>query len=139
MENNNDYGDMISGIMNDPEAMNNVLKMARSLMGSGGLSGSGSAPETASDARNTVAEQNVHSSEHSEDSEREDKQPSVNMLSSVLPAILGDKETAANRERLLVALKPYMNSERRSTIDAILKLLKLAKLADIGSLASLLK
>ena len=139
MENNNDYGDMISGIMNDPEAMNNVLKMARSLMGSGGLSGSGSASEAASDARNTVEEQNVHSSEHSKDSEREDKQPSVNMLSSVLPAILGDKETAANRERLLVALKPYMNSERRSTIDAILKLLKLAKLADIGSLASLLK
>ena len=135
MDNNTDYGDMISGMMNDPEAMNNVLKMARSLMGTGGFD-SGSASDT---VRNTAAETDVRSSEHIGTEAREDKQSSVSALSSVLPAILGDKETAANRERLLIALKPYMNSERRSTIDAILNLLKLAKLADIGSLASLLK
>lgn len=138
MDNNTDYGDMISGIMNDPEAMNNVLKMARSLMGTGSASEGNSSSADAGDPQDTASDPTAAVSDAIRTALHEDK-PSAGALSSVIPAILGDRETAANRERLLVALKPYMNSERRNTIDAILNLLKLAKLADIGSLASLLK
>ena len=42
MENNADYSEMISGIMSDPEAMNNVLKIARNLMGNSGITETGS-------------------------------------------------------------------------------------------------
>ena len=42
MANNADYSEMISGIMSDPEAMNNVLKIARNLMGNSGITETGS-------------------------------------------------------------------------------------------------
>lgn len=127
-----DYGDMISGIMNDPEAMSNVLKIAQSLMGTGG--GTTKAPPTGSESSPASAEAKESDSAKEFVSFEPKNENSFSSAFSVLPAALTDKETAANRERLLVALKPYLNSERRSMIDTILKMLRLAKIADIGKL-----
>ncbi len=131
MANNADYGEMISGIMNDPEAMNNVLKIARNLMGSGGATETGSSAEQNHDDIGAKVSKIIDGTVGNNDG-NENKAEAA----SAFPAasFFADKEAAANRERLLIALKPYLNSERSSMVDTILKLLQLAKIADIGKL-----
>ena len=131
MANNADYSEMISGIMSDPEAMNNVLKIARNLMGNGGITETGSsAQQNPDDTQEKVSKifENVIS--HNDGNENKTE------AASAFPAasLFADKEAAANREKLLIALKPYLNSERSNMVDTILKLLQLAKIADIGKL-----
>lgn len=127
-----DYGEMISGIMSDPAAMSNVLKIAQSLMGTGG----GASQAQASTPASAPAPAEIKETESDKEfvSARPKNEDSFSSIFSNLPASLTDKETAANRERLLVALKPYMSSDRRNMIDTILKMLRLAKIADIGKL-----
>lgn len=49
-----------------------------------------------------------------------------------LSKLLGGKTESENRIRLLNALRPYLNEERRSKLDLILKLLKLAELGKLS-------
>lgn len=131
-----DYGELISGIMSDPAAMSNVMKIAQSLMGNGGLSGASTAsaptPAPASAPDGVESDHNQDRSDFASFAPKNDE--GISSVLGALPSSLTDKETSANRERLLVALKPYMGSERRAMIDTVLKLLRLAKIADLGKL-----
>lgn len=51
-----------------------------------------------------------------------------------LSALLGDKQSSADRERLLIALRPYLSDSRSSMLDTVLRLMRLARLGDIGKL-----
>lgn len=51
-----------------------------------------------------------------------------------LSALLGDKQSSADRERLLIALRPYLSDSRSAMLDTVLRLMRLARLGDIGKL-----
>ena len=51
-----------------------------------------------------------------------------------LNKLLGGKTDSENRTKLLNALRPYLNEERRSTLDVLLKLLKLAELGHLSGI-----
>ena len=131
MANNADYSEMISGIMSDPEAMNNVLKIARNLIGNSGITETGSSGQQnqgdiGSKVSKMIESAGIKNNGNENKSDTESAFPAASFFA--------DKEAAANREKLLIALKPYLNSERSSMVDTILKLLQLAKIADIGKL-----
>ena len=53
---------------------------------------------------------------------------------SGLSALLGDRQSNEDRERLLTALRPYLNDSRSAMLDTVLRLMRLARLGDIGKL-----
>lgn len=135
MENNTDYSTVISDLLGDPETMGNVMRIAQKLMNQ---QSNDFSPDKADKSDN-----NDHKDLSVENSDKSDnkvadfiesntnKGRSKNVFES-LTGQLNDKENAKNRERLLIALKPYLNTDRQNILDTILKLMKLMQFADIG-------
>lgn len=148
MENNTDYSSMISGLLGDPETMGNVMRIAQKLMGEqgDGRSSSASSHDTGKEQYKDHSEKeqydNHQSKKYEEHSDIIATDGSSSKNKNIFESFTGqlsDKESAKNRERLLVALKPYLSSERQNILDTILKLMKLMQFADIGKLFEIIK
>lgn len=102
---NNDLSSLLSGVMNNPEIMNK-------------LSGILQNPEAMKAISGAV----------SSDSQKEESQSPPS-----LPK-LPQNEDAKNRARLISALKPYLNPDRRDKADKLLGLLSILELTGSANL-----
>ena len=103
--------DKINSLLSDPEQMEKITQMARSLMGG--------APQTQTERR------------------EEDDMPgglgidaaSLQRLGRMLSRGAGQKP---QERALLEAMKPYLSEKRRSKMDKAIKLARLAKIAQLA-------
>ena len=105
---------LLSGVMGNPEVM-------------GKLQGILSDPEAMNSIRNAVS--GIGSAQSNTNEAKKDTPP----LS--LPTLSGQSEEARNRARLISALKPYLNEERRDKAEKLLSLLTLLEVS--GSFGNL--
>ena len=112
MEDN--FSGILQEVLGNPEAMQKLMGVAEKLMAGSEKS------ETA-----TVQEKDK-SSDSEEKLNQEVKQASLAKT----------EKKPGNEERiaLILALRPYLSSERRHTADSLVKMLKMLKLADINKL-----
>ena len=125
-----DYGSMIGDILGNPEAMEGVMQVAKAMgLGSAfgdargastdNIPGIGGLPAVLASAGGIA---------------RAGGNSSGGIPAGGLSALLGDKQSSADRERLLIALRPYLSDSRSSMLDTVLRLMRLARLGDIGKL-----
>ena len=108
MENDN-IGESIQKIINDPEGMAKIQALAQSLF-----------------SENTPAQNDaVPTAEE------------ISILQNAFSMLKNDKPD--ERARLLIALKPHLSAERQGRVDKALSLLRIAKLAPLLSKSDLLK
>lgn len=133
-----DYGSMLGDILGNPEAMEGVMRVAKAMGLSGGAgSRDSSGTSAAHGARDDRTGPDTPSGPDGHQEERgSGMQPSVNAasLGGGLSALLGDRKDEEHRERLLIALRPYLNDSRSGMLDTVLRLMRLARLGDIGKL-----
>ena len=104
-----DLTEKISGILNDPESMKRVREMAENLF----------APP-----KEEVQQKNDLSSLLGGEGLPDPKQ--LEMLLGIFSKFKNDSED--NTSRLLLALKPHLNGDRRQRVDTAIKILKLLEL-----------
>ena len=154
-----DYGSMIGDILGNPEAMEGVMQVAKAMglgsaFGASGETGSNdsndrNAPSVSSGSDSAVTGSSLAANGAINASDARsastDNIPGIGGLPAVLAsaggipagglsALLGDKQSSADRERLLIALRPYLSDSRSSMLDTVLRLMRLARLGDIGKL-----
>lgn len=106
--------DKINSILADPEQMDKITKMARSLMGGGNTeSGSGTESRGEGDA---LAGLGLDAA-------------SLQRLGRLLSR---SGEQKPQERALLEAMKPYLSEKRRSKMDKAIKLARLAKIARLA-------
>ncbi len=103
------FSGMLEEVLGNPEAMKKLMGVAEKLMSG---SDKGEEPRGKEDK--------------SSDFDGESKQASI----------FKSEKKPGNEERiaLILALRPYLSSERRHTADSLVKMLKMLKLADLNKL-----
>ena len=97
--------DGINRVLNDPNQMEKIANLAKSLMGGG------------------------------EDNQSEDLRGfDTDMVQKISGLMKGEAMNGGNDRKLLEAMRPYLSEKRRSKMDRALKLAKMAKLASLASL-----
>lgn len=120
-ESQSDFSSMLNKVISNPDAMQTILKLASEMKG-GSAGGADAGGDEAVEAANIFGKdgdhdehsQHEHIHKHSYDDDEE------------------------NRIKLLIALKPYLNDERREKADMIIRLLKLLRFTDLNELSKLL-
>ena len=110
---NNDMNDMLGRVLNDPQAMSGLMKIAQGLMNNPPPPSSPPSPPE----------------EAPEPTSPPDAQPEGMLppgLLSGLPKILAYDE---NRTNLLCALKPYLSDSRREMVEQMVNLMKILQFA----------
>lgn len=105
-----DISEKIAELLNDPESMSRVQKMAESLLGQDNKKSE--APPPAADINSLFG--------------AEIDPIQLSKIMSVLSRLKSDGDD--NRARLLLALKPHLSPPRREKVDTAIKLLKLIDL-----------
>lgn len=122
-----DFSSMLTKVMSNPEALQTIMKIAGEMRNSqseedevdaeGANPADGANPaEAGADEQAQPASANPHL--HHGGKKRDDEEE--------------------NRIRLLVALKPYLNEDRREKADIMIRLLKLLRFDDLNELSKLL-
>lgn len=106
-----EFEDRLNSILNDPEQMDKIANMAKSLMGSG--SGDTAEPQT-------VPAQPF-------DGLDPGMLQGISKIMSGLNNKQDDEKTA-----LLEAMKPYLGEKRRAKMDRAMKIAKMARLAELA-------
>lgn len=119
---------MLSKVLSDPEAMQTILKIAGEMKG--GTSEHPSSPPGGTvpgetPAANANAAGNPHPNAQGEGD-------------AVKAAKRESNEAEENRIKLLYALKPYLNEDRREKTDVMIRILKLLRFTDLNELTKLL-
>ncbi len=107
-----EFEDRLNSILNDPEQMDKIANMAKSLLGGdagGAASGPQAAPATPFDGIDPAMLQGI------------------GKIMSSMNDPQNDQKTA-----LLEAMKPYLDEKRRSKMDRAMKLAKMARLAGLA-------
>ena len=137
-----DLGDMINKLMSNPEFSTLVKSMKEEgAKGDTGLSGPSSGSENDDGAKEEISvsgadiQQTLSSMGGSIPSDVMNKIPDImSALGPIMKSGSGkapSKSETENRNRLLLALKPYVSSGRREMIDTVLSVSKLTTLLDI--------
>ncbi len=137
MDNNNDLSGMLSKLLENPEALSSVMKIAGSLMNNIPNETSESQAEPSNIKPNSISRNNDGSMNTFENSSNDavptSAQQSMPDLSA-LSALVGIADKANKKSdprcNLLNALRPYMSHGRTEKIDMMIKALGLAELAD---------
>lgn len=98
-----DIGEKLSAILNDPEGMEKIKKMAENMLGT---------------------------SEQKEKEPLEELGVDLSTLSRAM-SLLKNKSTENDRIKLLLALKPHLSAEKRDRVDTAVKILKLLDMAPL--------
>lgn len=109
-----EFEDRLNSILNDPEQMDKIANMAKSLMGGGTDPG----PQTESTADSGVS------------SILEGLDPG--MMQRVMKMMSGMNQGPDENTALLEAMKPFLKEKRRAKMDRALKLAKMAKMAQLA-------
>jgi hypothetical protein len=120
-ESHSDLSNMLNKVISNPEAMQKIIKLAGEMKGASAGDDDAEGDKAVS-AANLIEKADGHNtySEH----DNKDKHKS--------------DEEEENRIKLLIALKPYLNEERREKADMIIRLLKLMRFTDLNELSKLL-
>jgi hypothetical protein len=120
-ESHSDLSNMLNKVISNPEAMQKIIKLAGEMKGASAGDDDAEGDKAVS-AANLIEKADGHNtySEH----DNKDKHKS--------------DEEEENRIKLLIALKPYLNEERREKADMIIRLLKLLRFTDLNELSKLL-
>ena len=94
--------DMLNQVLSDPEQMNKIAGLAKSLMGGG---------------------------EPSHPGTQNSPLPIDPKMLGRIQSLMGSSEKSSSSEALLRAMQPYLSEKRRSKMDRALKLARMAKLA----------
>ncbi len=119
-DNRSDLSSMLGKVISNPEAMQTIMKIAGELKDAKTETAEAEEdnPQPAADGsteQTAVANPHHH---HHEGKKRDEEEE--------------------NRIRLLVALKPYLNDDRREKADIMIRLLKLLRFTDLNELTKLL-
>lgn len=120
-ESRSDLSNMLNKVISNPEAMQKIIKLAGEMKGAsaGDDDAEGDKAESAANLIEKADGHYTHSEHDHKDKHKSD-----------------DEEE--NRIKLLIALKPYLNEERREKADLIIRLLKLLRFTDLNELTKLL-
>jgi len=113
--NMSEFEDRLNSILNDPEQMDKIASMAKSLMG-----GSGQEP----------GPQAAPAAEGGMSSLLEGLDPG--MLQRMMKVMSGMKQGPDENTALLEAMKPFLKEKRRAKMDRAIKLAKMAKVAELA-------
>lgn len=154
--NNGDLNDMLGRVLQNPEALSGIMKLAQGLRNNGEQN-SAPAPQQAQNSQQSQTPLRPPQSLRTSgsvpsaqgqgilSSENQDLQPSESTVDTPdVPAgnfrdIAGPQLSRLfnhdeNRTRLLVALKPYLGKNRREKVDYIMNILQLMELAGTANL-----
>ena len=109
-----EFEDRLNSILNDPEQMDNIASMAKSLMGGGADPGPQEAPKADSGISSIL----------------EGVDPG--MMQRVMKMMSGMNQGPDENTALLEAMKPFLKEKRRAKMDRALKLAKMAKMAQLA-------
>ena len=129
--NNGDINDMLGRVLQNPEALSGIMKLAQGLMNNGG--GESTAPQPQQSTQNTSGTTAINTSDMSDMPEGGIREA---LSKTELPRLFVHDE---NRTRLLAALKPYLGKSRREKVDYILNILRVMELAGSANLLPLHK
>lgn len=101
-----DLNAKLSGILNDPAAMQEIAALASQL----GVSAPG-----------------VHKTPEAPPAPRDDSAAALSMMSSMMP-LLGSMRADDDTTRLLDAIRPFLSEERREKLDKAKKLIRIMRL-----------
>lgn len=118
--NSGDINEMLGRVLQNPEALGSIMKLAQGLMNGGG---EGVAPQP------QQSTQNAQNTPDTPDMPEGDMREAISK--SELPRLFVHDE---NRTRLLAALKPYLGKSRREKVDYILNILRVMELAGSANL-----
>lgn len=135
-----EFDDKLNSLLSNPEAMDQIMKMAQSLMGGGAASGSGgSVPEA---GRNPPPESPPDGEKRGNPAPGGGQPPfsgapdlsflsglggiDPNTIAALLPVLreLGGSQDS-NARQLLFALRPYLKPERQDKVERALQLARL--------------
>lgn len=109
-----EFEDRLNSLLNDPEQMEKIAGMAKSLMGGGADPGPQSQPAADSGAAPLL----------------EGLDPG--MLQRVMGMLSNMEQGPDENTALLEAMKPFLKEKRRAKMDRALKLAKMAKMAKLA-------
>lgn len=109
-----DFEDKINGLLQSPESLEQIMRLARS------LSGESEAPEAPHEEKDARAE----SAETGGFFDGFDPK-----MMSFLGSALREYSSPSDKAALIAAIKPYLRSERREKVDKAMQIAKLAKVA----------
>ena len=122
-ENNSDLSGILQRVLGDPEAMQKILKLAGEMKGGDKEHGESEENIAAPQPKENTERRGEGQGEGRGDEKREKKEAG---------------EAEENRIRLLCALKPYLNEERRDRADVMIRILRLLRFTDLNELTKLL-
>lgn len=148
--NNGDLNDMLGRVLQNPEALSGIMKLAQGLRNNGEQNSS-PAPQQAQNSQQSQTplrprtSEGVPSAQGQGPSEDQDLQPSESTMDSPDVPVGNFRDIAGpqlsrlfnhdeNRTRLLIALKPYLGKNRREKVDYIMSILQLMELAGTANL-----
>ena len=117
--NNNDFGNILSLLTENPDTIKLILNLIGNLQKSNTNSSSNNLSNTSNGIGNIL---NMLVQDNKKESS-----PKNDLVSNVF----GDKEERNKRIGLLNALKPYLSTERCDKIDIIIRILKLSELGEL--------
>lgn len=119
-----DFSDKISSILSDPESMGKILNVVKAMSGGGALADNENNGSNDSELKNDISAV-LDKEGIGEEKANEDKKSPVGALlsSPELEKLFGN----GNKERcaLLMSMRPFLASSKRSRIDEIVRTLKL--------------
>lgn len=124
--NSGDINDMLGRVLQNPEALSGIMKLAQGLMNNGG---EGTAPPPQQSTQNTQNTSDTSNKSVMSDMPEGDTHEALSKTE--IPRLFVHDE---NRTRLLAALKPYLGKSRREKVDYILNLLRLMELVGSANL-----
>lgn len=111
-----EFEDRLNSILNDPEQMDKIASMAKSLMGGGTDAGTQQAPPPSGGETPSPLLEGLD----------------PGMIQRVMQMMSGMNQEPDENTALLEAMKPFLKEKRRAKMDRALKLAKMAKMAQLA-------
>lgn len=125
-ETNSDLSGILQKVLADPEALQKIMRLAGEMKG-GGTGGTGG--ESTEHAEGGAAGEGAGGAPQSGAAQGE---------GTGKPSKREAAEEEENRIKLLSALMPYLNEDRREKADVMIRILKLLRFTDLNELTKLL-
>lgn len=107
---NGDINDMLKSVLQNPEALSGVMKLAQGMMNSKDINADSRSDNAEFQRDNTNSQDNIES------------------MRRALPNLPSSFAYDEDRVRLLKALRPYLGEKRRKKIDNIVSMMTLLKM-----------
>lgn len=123
--NSGDINEMLGRVLQNPEALSGIMKLAQGLM-TGGGEGVAPRPQQSTQSAQSQSTPDASDTSTSETQYMSEGDMREAISKSDIPRLFAHDE---NRTQLLAALKPYLGKGRREKVDYILNILRLMEFA----------